>query len=285
MDYQIELTTLESKQSELDSLKVKSEDIFNEFNSGYLNQLAGTEIGLLSTKIKQPVERLKKGFTNSNNWYKKYVKELTALEEALSSFSSPSMDTPKVFSAKFEDLFSKQAMGILKTGAITKKQEVETLETPMETVTETGPSGVLEYKVGDLPKPGFIRKYLGRRAVLLDVQVDGHSLGQDGTIKIKKGQTVKLTVRIPDEVEDVELLKRTSADGGGGWQKIVSQKNSLEIKRDNPSTYRRAREYTWYITGNKTTKNVTLSQTVQFSTATNKGSYKGMVRVRVNVVD
>ena len=282
MDYQIELSTLESKQSELESLKIKAEDIFNEFNSGYLNQLSGTEISSLSAKVKQPVERLKKGFTNSNNWYKKYVKELNALEESLSSFSGTSMETPKVFSAKFEDLFSKQAMGILKTGAVTKK---ETPEVPMETVTETGPSGVLEYQVGKLPEPGSIKKYLGRRAVLLDVQVDGHSLGQDGTIKIRQGETVKLTVRIPDEVDGVEWLKRTSADGGSGWWNIVSQENSLKIKRDNPSTYRRAREYTWYITGNKKTKNVTLSQTVQFSTSYNKGSYKGMVRVRVNVVD
>ena len=116
MDYEMEVTTLDRKQSDLDSIKTLSEDIYNEFNSGYLNQLSGTEISPLSSQIKQPVERLKKGVKNSNDWYKKYIKELIALEEKLTSFTGTTMESPKVFSKKFEDLFSKKTMNILKTG-------------------------------------------------------------------------------------------------------------------------------------------------------------------------
>ena len=116
MDYEMQVSTLDSKQSVLDSIKTKSEDIFNEFNSSYLNQLSGTEISSLSSQIKQPVERLKKGVKNSNDWYKKYLSELKALEEKLASFAGTTMESPKVFSKKFEDLFSKKTMNILKTG-------------------------------------------------------------------------------------------------------------------------------------------------------------------------
>ncbi len=116
MDYSINLDTMNTKQSELDSIKTKAEDIYNEFNSSYLNQLASTEIRLITAKLRQPVERLKKGVTNSNTWYKKYLTELTALEDSLSSFSASNLDKPKIFSDKFTDLFSKKAMPLLKTG-------------------------------------------------------------------------------------------------------------------------------------------------------------------------
>ena len=155
-----------------------------------------------------------------------------------------------------------------------------------QTTGDTSKSGVVSYQVGKLSQPGQEAKVLGKRATLLDVTVDGNSLGQDGSIVIKKGQTVHLKVKVPDEIENVQTIKRTSADGGGGWQNIVSQKNTPNVDRNDPSTFVNQREYDWYITGNKTTNNVTLSQTVLFSIPGAKlGSYKGMVRVRVKVED
>ena len=154
------------------------------------------------------------------------------------------------------------------------------------TSTATGPSGVLSYTVGDVPEAGKQVQYLGRKAVLLDVQVDGNSLGQDGSIVIKKGETVHLKVKVPDEIDNVQTLKRTSADGKRGWSNWVSQKNYPQVNKKDSSTYVNAREYDWYITGNQTTDNITLSQTALFSIPGAKyGSYKGMVRVRVKIVD
>lgn len=154
------------------------------------------------------------------------------------------------------------------------------------TTGDTSPSGVLDYKEGKLSEPGKEAQVLGKRATLLDVQVDGHSLGQDGSIVIKKGQTVHLKVKIPDEIENVTTLKRTSVGGAGGWSQWVTQESNPTVDKNNSKTYANQREYDWYITGNKTTGNITLSQTALFSIPGAKlGSYKGMVRVRVQIVD
>lgn len=274
MDLVHNLNNITIKSSELEQLKTSSEDIYNELNSCYLSNMNSTELNSYISKIKQPVERLKKGCTNTNTWLKNYLSELSSLEGKLASLNGNDLTSPTEFKGEFIDLFGKKTMPIIKNGVEEKKEE------------QTGESGVLSYKVGDLPEPGSNLSKLGKRATLLDVQVDGTSLGQDGTIKIKKGQTVKLTVKVPDEIPNVEWLKRTSADGAEGWSGWVSQKNYPNVNRNDSSTFVKTREYTWYITGNKTTDNITLSQTVFFSVPNAKyDTYKGMVRVRVNVVD
>ena len=155
-----------------------------------------------------------------------------------------------------------------------------------ESSTDTGDSGVLEYTVGKLPEAGSQIRAVNRKAILLDVQVDGHSLGQDGTITIKRGQKVHLKVKVPDEIQNVKTLKRTSADGKRGWSAWVSQENYPQVNKKDSSTYVDAREYDWYITGNANIDGLTLSQTALFTIPGEKyGSYKGMVRVKVKIVD
>lgn len=121
MDYEINIETLTSKQTELETLKTTAEDIYNEFNSCYLSGL-NNELSSLKTTLKNPIERSKKGLTNSNNWYKKYLKELQELEERLANYNS------KEFTGKFEDLFGKKTMPILKTGADIKKESSGLIE-------------------------------------------------------------------------------------------------------------------------------------------------------------
>ena len=116
MDYDIKLDTLESKQTEFDTLKANVEDIYNEFNSCYLNKLSGTEISSLSSKIKKEVDRLKKGYTNSSTWLTNYNKELNALEDSLAGFSAANLDAPVEFAGEFVDMFGKVTMPIIKTG-------------------------------------------------------------------------------------------------------------------------------------------------------------------------
>jgi len=116
MDYNINLGTLTSKASELEELKTSAEDIYNELNSCYLSNINCSELSSLPTGIKQPVERLKKGFTNSNTWYTNYTKELSELEESLAAFSASGITSPTEFKSEFVDMFGKVTMPIIKTG-------------------------------------------------------------------------------------------------------------------------------------------------------------------------
>lgn len=114
-DFLTELNALNNKNSELNELKTNGENVYNELNSSYINKLSGSEIGLLTTHIKTPIERLKKGLTNSNTWYTNYITELTSLESALAGFSA-STGTPKEFGGAFTDMFGKITIPIIKTG-------------------------------------------------------------------------------------------------------------------------------------------------------------------------
>ena len=116
MDYDIKLDTLDSKSTEFETLKSGAEDIYNELNSCYISKIYDSELSGLKTSLKQPVERLKKGYTNSNTWLKNYVKELEELENGLASFSSPNLTAPTEFKGEFIDLFGKKTMPIIKTG-------------------------------------------------------------------------------------------------------------------------------------------------------------------------
>ena len=114
MEYDIKLNTLESKSSELGEIKTASEDIYNEFNSCYLSTISDAELSKIKTSLKQPIERVKKGSTNSNTWYTNYIKELNALEDSLASFSG-NLTAPTEFSGEFVDMFGKRTMPIIKT--------------------------------------------------------------------------------------------------------------------------------------------------------------------------
>jgi len=116
MDYKIVLSTLESKSSDLENLKSSAEDIYNEFNSCYLSSMNCSELSGIKSGLKQPIERLKKGYTNSNTWYTKYIKELSTLEDSLASFSGSGLTAPTEFKGEFVDMFGKVTMPIIKTG-------------------------------------------------------------------------------------------------------------------------------------------------------------------------
>jgi len=116
MDYKM-LSTLQSKQAELDTLKSSTEDIYNEFNSGYLSGLP-TELSSIDSGLKSSFTRLKKGYKNSSTWFKKYIDELSSLEDGLASFNCSSLSQPKEFSGEFVDMFGKKVMERLKTGYV-----------------------------------------------------------------------------------------------------------------------------------------------------------------------
>ncbi len=116
MDYEIQLGTLSNKSSEIETLKTESENIYNQFQSSYINQLNDVDLLRLKASFREPMNRLKKGHTNANTWYKNYVKELTELEDSLASFTAANLKTPTEFKGEFIDLFGKITMPIIKTG-------------------------------------------------------------------------------------------------------------------------------------------------------------------------
>ena len=116
MDYDIKLATLVSKKSELEELKTNAENIYNELNSCYLSQISDPELSPIKNQLKEPVERLKKGATNSNTWYNNYQTELEALEASLASFSGAVPNNIVEFKGEFVDMFGKRTMSVLKTG-------------------------------------------------------------------------------------------------------------------------------------------------------------------------
>lgn len=273
MDYEINLNTLTNKQNNLESLKQRVDKIYQDVSNSGLKSLSGTEISNSYTNLKKKIERLNKGYKNSCSWFKRYNTELQELESKLSEGTDTNVTSTKDFNGTFTDIFSKATIPYLKTGAELPKKD---------------DSGVLEYKVGNLPEPGSIVRSLGKKAVLLDVRVNGESLGQDGSITIKRGQTVKLTVNVPDEIQGVNWLKRTSADGQQTphWSNWAQEYSNPSVNRNNSNTFVQTRSFDWYITGTKNTNNVILSQTIFFDTDDHPNAeFKGMVRVRVKIVD
>ncbi len=157
MDYEIDLSTLNGKKSELETLKTESENVYNEFNNN-LSNLSGTELSGIANKLKTSINRLKKGSNNSNKWYVKYINELTKLEDSLASFDVSGLTEPTEFGGEFIDMFGKVTMPVLKTGGdihanasaanyVSNEDVVYTLEIPDSvdqagyTVTCYGPGG------------------------------------------------------------------------------------------------------------------------------------------------
>jgi len=141
MDYEIQIDTLNSKSSELESLKTSAEDIYNQFNSSYLNQMSNSELSRIKSSLREPINRLKKGHTNSNTWFKKYIKELTELEDNLAAFSAPNITAPTEFKGEFVDMFGKVTMPIIKTGGDVHANAVNKIVDPDGNLIVSGKSG------------------------------------------------------------------------------------------------------------------------------------------------
>lgn len=156
MDYLIDLNTLKNKESEINTLKISAEDIYNECNSNYFSQLSSTEISSLCSSIKDLASHLKNGCQNSNTWYINYNKELNLLEDNLTNFTAASLDKPLEFTAKFEDLFSRKAMPILKTGANIHMNAVDRSPFTGDTTVSNTEGTLFTVQVpGDLKQSGY----------------------------------------------------------------------------------------------------------------------------------
>jgi len=115
MDYEIDLSTLNNKKTNLNTLKKDSEDAYSEFNSNF-SGLSGTELGAMYTSLEASVQRLKTGGANSKSWFEEYITAITNLEEELAALDSVNLAEINEFKGKFEDMFGRVTMPVLKTG-------------------------------------------------------------------------------------------------------------------------------------------------------------------------
>ncbi len=156
-----------------------------------------------------------------------------------------------------------------------------TKTTPQEVTTSTE-AGTIQ--IDNTGTPYDTEPVPGKAAQKLHVYHDGTRLYDDAYITIKKGETIRLSMNLTDNCGDVELLRRTSADGGSDWKNYVTSYSEPFVDRYDSSTFLEQDNYDWVITGNQTTNGyITLSQTSSHSTA--QGEYKSMYRIHVKVVD
>ena len=114
-DLEIEVSTLDGKKGNLDTMKGKVDSI-NETYEGTSIKEAKEGYDKIASKITKNMGRLKNGYSNSSTWFSEYLSELKSLESNLSSFSGDSLTTPIEFNGKFEDIFGKVTMPAIKTG-------------------------------------------------------------------------------------------------------------------------------------------------------------------------
>ncbi len=138
-DYEIEVSSLESKKSTLSQMSGKAEQIGNSYNSTSIKE-AKEGYNNVASKITKNMERLTKGYTNSDTWLNGYITDLNALEASLASFSSDTLTKPIEFKGTFEDIFGKVTMPAIKTGGDPNCNAK---------LVELGPSLNVELKAGE----------------------------------------------------------------------------------------------------------------------------------------
>ena len=208
MDYDIKLDSLNNKATDFESMKAAVEDIYNEFNSCYLNNINDSTISSLKTKIKTNIDRLKKGYTNSNSWIKKYIQELNTLEDKLSSFESDNLTAPTEFNGEFVDLYGKKTMPVLQTNGDVHANSTSSLPADMDEKKKEFIGDVddaSQYTLADNARSM-------RKEMRLFDNTTGEEIAPDSTIVLKKGETRVITVKLPTNTGRIGEVVRTTAD-------------------------------------------------------------------------
>ena len=116
MDYNIDLDSLDSKQTEFNGLKSTVTEINNDVTTGYIKSLGNSEISSLTNKIVEGSNRLNNGYNNSSTWFNNYLTGIKDVENDLTNFSVDGVEKPIEFKGEFIDIFSKTTIPTLKTG-------------------------------------------------------------------------------------------------------------------------------------------------------------------------
>ena len=125
MDFEVDLSALATAQGDLSGMSSTIKTLNSDVKSSYLSNLSGTEIGSISDKLKSGMDRLEKGYSNSDEWLTSFNSELNALEGNLSSFSVSGMNDVVAFNSEFTDLFTKITAPVFTTSAQKEREEIK----------------------------------------------------------------------------------------------------------------------------------------------------------------
>ena len=163
--------------------------------------------------------------------------------------------------------------------------------------------------LGDCDDPNNYTTYTGKNLYsrrneleLFDNTTGEIIRGDGGKIKIKKGETRVITVKLPSDTGEITKITRTTADGNAGYRagNVVKARSDIDPDPNNVEYVRiveggnhmpsdasllKNNSYDWIITGVGDGK-VTCSQTCLWSsTMTGNRNLKAMIDLEVEVVD
>jgi hypothetical protein len=115
-DFDIALSALDTKKTSLASMSGKIDQIAENYSTTSLFS-PKSAYSTVANRINNNINRLKKGYKNSDTWFGSYLTELQQLESELASKKRSGMTEPISFKGTFEDIFGKITMPCLKTGA------------------------------------------------------------------------------------------------------------------------------------------------------------------------
>lgn len=138
--------------------------------------------------------------------------------------------------------------------------------------------------IGDVDNDEYtIASNAGKKAQVLRLFYNGKELSNKDEIVVKKGETIRITVKLPTTAGKINQLTRTTADGASNWRNYASGYSEPFVDRYNSNTFLHTNTYDWVITANKT-GSTTISQTAEMSTDTFSG-IKSMVVLNLKIVD
>lgn len=129
----------------------------------------------------------------------------------------------------------------------------------------------------------YVSSSAGKVAQTLRLFYNGKEIHNKDEIIIKKGETARITVKLPNTAGRIKQLTRTTADGADNWRNIAKGYSEPFVDRYNSNTFLHTNTYDWVITGTKKGSTI-ISQTAEMSTDTFMG-IKSMVVLNLKVVD
>lgn len=298
MDFEVELNALNSAVTELDSLCALVKTLNNDINSSYISKLSGTDIDILGHKTIKGIDRLELACVRSDEWFKRYVTELTNLEKALSALRYKDITIPQNYNGEFTDLFTKIATPILTTSYRKEQKDKNSIAYKKKQFLGNGVDDLSQYSIAD-----NVRN-MTKHMRMFD-NTTGEEIPEDGHITLKKGETRVITVKLPTNTGAIyDIVRTTAADtcnkGNyyGDKYKITSSRSNLTGDSNNieyvnyksnhwPSdkSILHNNYYEWIIHADKTGSRQ-ISQTCEYSNSAIKGWYaKAMIGLNITIVD
>lgn len=297
-DYIIDLESLNTKSTNLNTQKGNVEKIVENYNSSSLTSQADG-ISKVTAKIKNNMERLTKGYTNSDTWLSNYNSELTSIEAGLASFENETLTVPIEFQGTFEDIFGKVTMPAVKTGGDPNCNEnlTNSISKALEEFLGPGVDDLSQYTVAD-----NVRN-MTKHMRMFDMTT-GEEIPEDGHITMKVGETRIITVKLPTNTGAIgDIVRTTAADTSTKGDvvdnyKITSSRSNLTDDPNNiqyvnyksnhwPSdkSLLHNNSYQWIIHADKVGSRQ-ISQTCEYSNSAIPGWYaKAMIGLNITIVE